>query len=141
MELIEFTENSITLDVTCSKGTYIRVLGEDIGEALGCGGHLTMLNRTQTGHFELIPSYTIEYLESLTEEQREALLLPVYAPVDHFLKIQVPEGREKYFCNGLESNIEHSAEAEVLVFSEERCLGLAEITDKKRLVPKRILNL
>ncbi|WP_447512089.1 tRNA pseudouridine(55) synthase TruB [Acinetobacter pittii] len=141
LELIEFTENSITLDVTCSKGTYIRVLGEDIGEAIGCGGHLTMLNRTQTGHFELIPSYTIEYLESLTEEQREALLLPVYAPVDHFLKIQVPEGREKYFCNGLESNIEHSAEAEVLVFSGERCLGLAEITDKKRLVPKRILNL
>ncbi|AMO39531.1 tRNA pseudouridine synthase B [Acinetobacter sp. BEC1-S18-ESBL-01] len=141
LELIAFTENSITLDVTCSKGTYIRVLGEDIGEALGCGGHLTMLNRTQTGHFELIPSYTIEYLESLTEEQREALLLPVYAPVDHFLKIQVPEGREKYFCNGLESNIEHSAEAEVLVFSGERCLGLAEITDKKRLVPKRILNL
>ncbi|MDR3039793.1 MAG: tRNA pseudouridine(55) synthase TruB [Acinetobacter pittii] len=141
LELIAFTENSITLDVTCSKGTYIRVLGEDIGEALGCGGHLTMLNRTQTGHFELIPSYTIEYLESLTEEQREALLLPVYAPVDHFLKIQVPEGREKYFCNGLESNIEHSAEAEVLVVSGERCLGLAEITDKKRLVPKRILNL
>lgn len=141
LELIKFTENSITLDVTCSKGTYIRVLGEDIGEALGCGGHLMMLNRTQTGHFELIPSYTIEYLESLTEEQREALLLPVYAPVDHFLKIQVPEGREKYFCNGLESNIEHSAEAEVLVFSGERCLGLAEITDKKRLVPKRILNL
>lgn len=141
LELVEFTENSITLDVTCSKGTYIRVLGEDIGEALGCGGHLTMLNRTQTGHFELIPSYTIEYLESLNEEQREALLLPVYAPVDHFLKIQVPEGREKYFCNGLESNIDHSAEAEVLVFSGERCLGLAEITDKKRLVPKRILNL
>ncbi|MBJ8504173.1 tRNA pseudouridine(55) synthase TruB [Acinetobacter seifertii] len=141
LELVEFTENSITLDVTCSKGTYIRVLGEDIGEVLGCGGHLTMLNRTQTGHFELIPSYTIEYLESLNEEQREVLLLPVYAPVDHFLKIQVPEGREKYFCNGLESNIEHSAEAEVLVFSGERCLGLAEITDKKRLVPKRILNL
>ena len=141
LELIGFTENSITLDVTCSKGTYIRVLGEDIGEALGCGGHLTMLHRIQTGHFELIPSYTIEYLESLTEEQREALLLPVYAPIDHFLKIQIPEGREKYFCNGLESNIDHSAEAEVLVFSGERCLGLAEITDKKRLVPKRILNL
>ncbi|RDM25847.1 tRNA pseudouridine(55) synthase TruB, partial [Acinetobacter baumannii] len=135
LELIEFTENSITLDVTCSKGTYIRVLGEDIGEVLGCGGHLTMLHRIQTGHFELIPSYTIEYLESLMEEQREALLLPVYAPIDHFLKIQVPEGREKYFCNGLESNIDHSAEAEVLVFSGERCLGLAEITDKKRLVP------
>ena len=141
LTLIDFTEDSLTLDVTCSKGTYIRVLGEDIGEALGCGGHLTKLHRTQTGHFEINPDYSIEYLESLTLEQRDALLLPVYAPVEHFPKVQLPEGREKYFCNGQESNIEHEAAAEVLVFDGERCLGLAEITDKKRLVPKRLLNL
>ena len=125
--------------MTCSKGTYIRV-GEDIGEALGCGGHLTKLHRTQTGHFEINPSYTIEYLEGLTQEQRDALLLPVYAPVEHFPRY-IPEGREKYFGNGQESNIDHEAAAEVLVFDGERCLGLAEITDKKRLVPKRLLNL
>jgi tRNA pseudouridine55 synthase len=59
-----------------SKGTYIRVLGEDIAQALGTYGHLIYLHRIQTGHFELDPSYTIEYLESLTEQQREALLLP-----------------------------------------------------------------
>ena len=141
LTLIGFTEDSLTLDVTCSKGTYIRVLGEDIGEALGCGGHLTKLHRIQTGHFEINPDYTIEYLEGLTLEQRDALLLPVYAPVEHFPKVQLPEGREKYFCNGQESNIEHEAAAEVLVFDGERCLGLAEITDKKRLVPKRLLNL
>ncbi|MEQ1117941.1 tRNA pseudouridine(55) synthase TruB [Acinetobacter junii] len=141
LRLVSFTEDSLTLDVTCSKGTYIRVLGEDIGEALGCGGHLTKLHRVQTGHFEINPDYTIEYLESLTLEQRDALLLPVYAPVEHFPKVQLPEGREKYFCNGQESNIEHEAAAEVLVFDGERCLGLAEITDKKRLVPKRLLNL
>ena len=141
LTLIDFTEDSLTLDVTCSKGTYIRVLGEDIGEALGCGGHLTKLHRTQTGHFEINPSYTIEYLEGLTQEQRDALLLPVYAPVEHFPRVQLPEGREKYFGNGQESNIEHEAAAEVLVFDGERCLGLAEITDKKRLVPKRLLNL
>ena len=141
IELLSFSENSLTLDITCSKGTYIRVLGEDIAQALGTYGHLTYLHRIRTGHFDLIPSYTIEYLESLSELEREALLLPVFVPVDHFLKIQAPEGRAEYFSRGMESNIEHEAAAEVLVFEGEKCLGLAEITDRKRLVPKRILNL
>lgn len=141
LELLSFTENSLTLDVTCSKGTYIRVLGEDIAKALNTFGHLTYLHRIKTGQFDLIPSYTIEYLESLTEFERDALLLPVFAPVDHFTQVQVPEGRAEYFSRGMESNIEHAAENEVLVFDGEKCLGLAEITDKKRLVPKRVLNL
>src|SRR5690606_4030011 len=62
IELLSFTENSLTLDITCSKGTYIRVLGEDIAKALGTFGHLTYLHRIKTGQFDLIPSYTIEYL-------------------------------------------------------------------------------
>lgn len=141
IELISFTEQSITLDISCSKGTYIRVVGEDIAKALGTYGHLTYLHRIQTGHFALIPEYTIEYLESLTEQEREALLLPAYAPVNHFPKVQAPEGRAEFFSRGMESNIEHEAEAQVLVFDGEKCLGLAEITDKKRLVPKRVLKL
>ena len=141
IELLSFTENSLTLDITCSKGTYIRVLGEDIAKALETFGHLTYLHRIKTGQFDLIPSYTIEYLESLTEQEREVLLLPAYAPVDHFPKVQAPEGRAEYFSRGMESNIEYEAATEVLVFDGEKCLGLAEITDKKRLVPKRVLNL
>ena len=141
LELLGFTDDSITLDVTCSKGTYIRVLGEDIAKALGSYGHLTYLHRIQTGHFDLIPSYTLDYLESLSEEEREALLLPAYAPVQHFPQVQAPEGRAEYFSRGMESNIDHPAEPQVLVFEGEKCLGLAEITDRKRLVPKRVLNL
>jgi tRNA pseudouridine55 synthase len=141
IQLLSFTQDSITLDITCSKGTYIRVLGEDIAKALGTYGHLTYLHRIQTGHFDLIPTYTIEYLESLTEQQREELLLPAYAPVEHFTQVQAPEGRAEYFSRGMESNIDHEAEAQVLVFDGDKCLGLAEITDKKRLVPKRVLNL
>lgn len=141
IELLSFDANSITLDVTCSKGTYIRVLGEDIAKALGTYGHLSYLHRIQTGHFDLIPSYTIEYLESLDEAERDALLLPVYAPVAHFPRIQVPEGRAEYFCRGMESNIDHVAAEQVLVFDGEKCLGLAQINDKKRLIPKRVLSL
>lgn len=141
LNLLGFSANTLELDVHCSKGTYIRVLGEDIGEALGCGGHLIALHRTQTGHFQILPEYSIEYLEALTEAERDALLLPVYAPVQHLPQIPVPEGRERNFMMGQESNIEHVAAAEVLVFAGERCLGLAEISDKKRLIPKRVLNL
>lgn len=141
IELLSYTNDSITLDITCSKGTYIRVLGEDIAQALNTYGHLTYLHRIQTGQFELIPTYTIEYLESLTEMEREALLLPVYAPIDHFPKIQAPEGRAEYFSRGMESNIDHAAAEQFVVFDGDKCLGLAEITDKKRLVPKRVLNL
>lgn len=141
IELVSFTADSITLDITCSKGTYIRVVGEDIAKALGTQGHLTYLHRIQTGQFEIIPEYTIDYLQSLTESERDVLLLPAYAPVDHFIKVQAPEGRAEYFSRGMESNIDHPAEAQVLVFDGEKCLGLAEITEQKRLVPKRVLNL
>ena len=141
LSLTPLSAQQLQLTVTCSKGTYVRVLAEDIAKALGTYGHLTYLHRIKTGHFDLIPSYTIEYLESLSEAERDALLLPAYAPVDHFPKVQVPESRAEYFSRGMESNIEHEAAEQVLVFDGEKCLGLAEITDKKRLVPKRVLNL
>ena len=70
-------QDSLTLTVTCSKGTYIRTLGEDIGEALGCGAHLSALRRTATGSFEESQCVTLAQLEAMTEEQRLACLKPV----------------------------------------------------------------
>jgi tRNA pseudouridine55 synthase len=67
----------LRLRVTCSKGTYIRTLGEDIAEALGCGGHLIMLRRVATGSFTESQCVTLEALESASEAGREARLLPV----------------------------------------------------------------
>lgn len=141
IQLISFTDHSLTLDVTCSKGTYIRVLGEDIAKALGTQGHLSYLHRIKTGHFELNEGYTIEYLESLDEPAREALLLPAFAPVEHFPRYELAEERLKYFLNGQESNVDYPQTPEVLVFFQGKCLGLAEVNDKNRLIPKRLLNL
>ncbi|PKO65156.1 MAG: tRNA pseudouridine(55) synthase TruB [Betaproteobacteria bacterium HGW-Betaproteobacteria-16] len=67
----------LTLRVRCSKGTYIRTLGEDIGEALGCGGHLSMLRRIATGPFTETQCMTLVELESMTEAERTSRLLPV----------------------------------------------------------------
>ena len=67
----------LTLRVHCSKGTYIRTLGEDIGNALGCGGHLTMLRRMQTGPFTADHCITLQALEAMDETERISVLLPV----------------------------------------------------------------
>jgi len=63
-----------TLDVRCSKGTYIRTLAEDIGEALGCGAHLSALRRTACGPLTLDSALTLEQLAEMTEDQRDAAL-------------------------------------------------------------------
>ncbi|MCB2026848.1 MAG: tRNA pseudouridine(55) synthase TruB, partial [Ottowia sp.] len=67
---------AIEIEVTCSKGTYIRTLGEDIGKALGCGGHLTRLRRTATGPFTAADCITLEALEAMDEAERLAQLRP-----------------------------------------------------------------
>ena len=66
------------LDVSCSKGTYIRTLCHDIGEALGCGGCMSALRRVQAGAFRVENAYTIAQIQQAAEEGRaESLLLPV----------------------------------------------------------------
>ncbi len=67
--------NRWTLDVRCSKGTYIRTLAVEIGEALGCGAHLAALRRSESGPLGLAAAHTLEALEALSERERDALLL------------------------------------------------------------------
>jgi tRNA pseudouridine55 synthase len=73
---VSFGAPLLVIDCTVSKGTYIRVLAEDIGEALGCGAHLVALRRTGTGHFTVPQSTAPEVIEALSMDQRVALLLP-----------------------------------------------------------------
>jgi len=63
------------IDVRCSKGTYIRTLAEDIGEALGCGAHLIALRRTASGPLTLDRAVTLEQLAEMSEDERDAALL------------------------------------------------------------------
>ncbi|MEO8924305.1 MAG: tRNA pseudouridine(55) synthase TruB [Caldimonas sp.] len=69
------------LDVVCSKGTYIRTLAEDIGEALGCGAHLAALRRTASGRLTVDAALPIESLEDFDESELDAALLPAHALV------------------------------------------------------------
>lgn len=74
VDIVDGEHDRWTLDVRCSKGTYIRTLAEDIGAALGCGAHLTALRRTGSGALTLEGATTLEALEAMTEAERDAKL-------------------------------------------------------------------
>jgi tRNA pseudouridine55 synthase len=77
LELVRRAGRELEIEVTCSKGTYIRTLADDLGELLGCGAHLSALRRTQVGEFTVGEARTLGDLEALEEAERDRALLPV----------------------------------------------------------------
>lgn len=91
---------TVTLRVCCSKGTYIRTLGEDLGEVLGCGAHLVALRRTQVGSLTLDGAVTLEALEAASDEQRAALLAPVDALLQTLPRVELGAEDSRRFLHG-----------------------------------------
>ncbi|CAH0446114.1 tRNA pseudouridine synthase B [Ralstonia syzygii subsp. syzygii] len=91
---------TVTLRVCCSKGTYIRTLGEDLGEVLGCGAHLVALRRTQVGSLTLDGAVTLEALEAASEDQRAALLAPVDALLQTLPRVELGAEDSRRFLHG-----------------------------------------
>ncbi len=92
-------ENDYELLVSCSSGTYIRTLCADIGKALGCGGAMAALCRTETGGFPLSNCHTLEALDVLTDEERAAVLLPTEQLFCELPVVKLPAFFEK-LCRG-----------------------------------------
>ena len=93
-------ERTYTLDVRCSKGTYIRTLCADIGAKLGCGGVMCSLRRAGSGNFTLERSYTIAALEAMTDEERLACLLPTQSLFADLDVLELPAFYERLADNG-----------------------------------------
>ena len=91
----------LRLRVRCSKGTYIRTLGEDIAEALGCGGHLIALRRVATGPFEEMQCVTLSVLESMGESQRLAALQPVHVLLPGYTEVNLDSENAGKFLSGV----------------------------------------
>lgn len=101
LRVVAFEGERLVLDVHCSKGTYIRTLAEDIGAALGCGAHLAALRRTGAGPFAVDNALTLEALERLTAEQRDARLLPVDVLVAHLPRLDLTPEEARRLVTGL----------------------------------------
>ena len=90
-----------TVDVQCSKGTYIRTLAEDIGEALGCGAHLAALRRTASGCLSAADACTFDELEAMAEAERDALLRPADALLDEWPVLRLASDEAARFLAGM----------------------------------------
>ncbi|MBT0571214.1 tRNA pseudouridine(55) synthase TruB [Curvibacter sp. CHRR-16] len=144
-EPMDIAEPAIKLIVDCSKGTYIRTLGEDIGEALGCGGHLKMLRRTRTGAFGLERCITLEQLESMSEEQRLQQLLPVDVLLPGYTEVTLDASNAGRFLSGMRRRGQWPDAEQVAVFAKASAehpralLGSAHIKAGE-LIPQRLLT-
>ena len=131
----------LDLEVACSKGTYIRTLGEDIGEALGCGAHLAALRRIRTGGFGASQCVSLPALEAMDEEQRMACLLPTEMLLDGFESVTLDSENAARFLSGLQRRGNWPDAAAVAVFAAQPrvFLGSAQVT-AGALIPTRLLS-
>jgi tRNA pseudouridine55 synthase len=141
LDLLECTLPQAIFTVTCSSGTYIRTLAQDIGAALGCGAYLTALTRTASGGFSLADACTLETLETLTLDARRALLLPSDCLVLHLPEIQLDDAARLALCQGRSFATEFPAADLARVYDKnQRFLGLARIDPNGVLTPHRLIN-
>lgn len=136
---------AIKITVSCSKGTYIRTLGEDIGEALGCGAHLGSLRRLETGGFVAAQCVTLAELEAMTEAERDACLLPAQSLVSSFPSVTLDVDNAGRFLSGLRRRGEpgqwgpDAPLVQVYGVQPPAFLGSAHVTADE-LIPQRLLS-
>lgn len=134
-------QDAIDLEVKCSKGTYIRTLGEDIGEALGCGAHLSALRRVATGGYTEAQCVTLADLEAMSEEERLACLLPVSSLLPDHTVVMLDAENAARFSSGLRRRGTWPDAAQVAVYAEngQVLLGTAQVMAGE-LIPGRLLS-
>lgn len=100
---VNLEENRILFRVTCSKGTYIRTICDDIGKKLGCGGTMTALQRTQSGCFRVEDARTLPEILEMTDEELERCVIPMDETLVHLGKIELKSMESvPFYYNGRE---------------------------------------
>lgn len=140
LELIEMGREELTVRVSCSKGTYVRVLAEDIGRALGCGGCLAALRRECVGDFDVSTAVPLDRLEGLGAKERDVLLLPCDALVASLPRLELDAHGSRRLSQG--QPIEHMealATGLARIYGPDReFLGVAEVASPGHIIPKRL---
>lgn len=141
LDYTDVAQPAIKMIVKCSKGTYIRTLGEDVGEALGCGAHLSALRRVGTGGFEVGQCVTLEALEAMTEEERLKCLIPVDSLLGEHTVVWLDDENAARFLNGVRRRGEWADSEKIAVYAENTraLLGTAQALAGE-LIPGRLLS-
>lgn len=139
VELPEFE-----LQVHCSKGTYVRTLAEDIGEALGCGAHVTALRRTGVGPYTGYPMYDMPAIEATAESGHAALdrlLLPIDTALGDWPEVRIGADAAFYLRQGQAVLVPKApTEGWVRIYQGEDFIAVGQVQDDGRIAPKRLMT-
>jgi tRNA pseudouridine55 synthase len=140
LRLLECAADSARIEVACSKGTYVRVLAEDVGRALGCGAHLAALRRTQVGALTLDRAVDLAALEVMPPAVRREWLLPVDALLESLARVDLDAAHADRLMHG--QPVETGAEAapRVNVYGPAGLLGVGSIDRNGLLAPLRLVQ-
>jgi tRNA pseudouridine55 synthase len=141
LRLLDFDGTQALLSIDCSKGTYVRVLAEDIGAALGCGAYLAALRRTRVGPLTLDGAATLAALEALDPPARRARLLPLDALLAGLPSVELGEPEAGRFRHGQRLALRIAPAPRVRVYSRDaRLLGVASVDENGVLAPQRLIQ-
>jgi len=143
-ELLEFDGQYAQFMVHCSKGTYVRTLIDDLGEALGCGAHVSQLRRLSCGPYLPEQMHSLESLADLALESDtglDATLLEVASCVDGWPQVELPSSSGFYLRQGQPVLVPKApTQGQVALFCEKEFIGVGEILDDGRVAPRRLLK-
>ena len=144
IKCLAFKDNLLTLDVRCSKGTYIRTLAEDIGQYLSCGATVKELRRTEAGQFKLTDARLIEQLQGIeSDEALQSILVTVDQPLQFMPAIQVSQTESDLIQQG--QRIPNSSENNDLgmcrLYHAGQFLGLGEMLMDAKIQPRKLFKL
>jgi tRNA pseudouridine55 synthase len=141
LRLLAFDGAEAVLSIDCSKGTYVRVLAEDLGAAMGCGAYLAGLKRTRVGALSVDGAVTPAALESLDLPGRRARLLPLDALLASLPSVELGERDAGRFCHGQRLPLAIAPAARVRVYGRgARLLGVASVDEHGVLAPQRLIH-
>ncbi len=134
-----FEGDRAEIEVDCSKGTYVRVLAEDVGAALGCGAHLAGLRRTRVGRLTLDGSVTLAALEAMPPAVRREWLQPVDALIADVARVDLGETQARRFTHGNALDIGGAPGRRRVYGPNDELLGVAELDEHGMLNPRRLI--
>ncbi len=147
IDLLKFENDTVELEVSCSKGTYIRTLADDLGQILGCGAHVDTLRRLKAGVFTEADCLTLPQLQEMRESSEagdfsrlDASLLDMDRAVEHLPEVVLPQLSAGFIKQGQPVLIKHlPADGLVRLYEGRQFIGIGSILDDGRVAPRRMI--
>ena len=142
--LVEFVHSELELEISCSKGTYIRTIADDLGQELGCGAHVIELRRTQAGVFTEKDSISSEELASEKEnrglDKIDQFLIPMDRAIQDLPEVNLPSITASHVKNGQAVLVRHLPKnGLVRMYEDEQFIGIGSIDDDGKVAPRRLI--